>query len=438
MIFREYDIRGIVGKDLNNEAVELIGKAFGTYIKGSVVVGRDNRSSSKSLRDALVRGLLSTGCDVLDIGLVISPMLYFSIVHYKKAGGVMITGSHDPKEYNGLKLCKGYYSLYGKEILRIRKIAESEKFRKGKGKLAYASPANAYVNFIKKKIHLKKRFKVVVDCGNGAASNIAPKFFKSLGCEVTPLYCTLDSSFPHHIPNPVIRKNLKAIIKKVRSEKADLGFAFDGDADRLGVVDCKGRVYWGDHLMIIFSRDLLTRKKHAKILVEIKCSNALVDDIRKHHGIPIVWKTGHSLIQAKMHKEKALLAGEMSGHLFFKEDYFGYDDAFFAAAKLLSILSKNNESISSMLKDITKYYTSPEIRIRFPDSKKFVVVEELKKYFKKKYHITTIDGVRIDFKDGWALVRASNTQPALVLRFESSTKKRLGQIKKVVYSRLRR
>ncbi len=382
--------------------------------------------------------MLSTGCDVLDIGLIISPILYFSIIHYKKAGGVMITASHDPKEYNGLKLCKGHSTLYGKEILKIKSIAESEKFRKGNGKLAYATPTNTYINLIKKKVHLKKRFKVVIDCGNGAASNIAPRFFKALGCEVTPLYCTLNSNFPHHLPNPVISKNLKDLIKKVKAEKAELGLAFDGDADRLGVVDNKGKIYWGDHLMIIFSRDLLSRKKHAKILVEIKCSNALVDDIRKHGGIPIIWKTGHSLIKAKMHKEKALLAGEMSGHLFFKEDYFGYDDALFAAAKLLSILSKNNESIPSMLKDITKYYTSPEIRIRFPDNKKFAVVEELKGYFKKKYHIATIDGVRIDFKDGWALIRASNTQPALVLRFEASTKKRLWEIKKIVYSRLRR
>jgi phosphomannomutase/phosphoglucomutase len=437
VIFRDYDIRGVVGKDLDSDIVELIGKAFGTYIKGSVAVGRDNRPSSKSLRDALVKGLLSTGCNVVDIGLATSPLVNFSVINFKTAGGVMVTGSHDPKEYNGLKLSKGVYALRGKEILVIKEIAESNNFSKGKGRMRYVNISSVYVNFIKRHIKLKRRLKVVIDCGNGTASFIAPKVFKALGCKVVPLYCTLDSSFPHHIPNPVIRSNLKGLVKKVKSQKADLGLAFDGDADRLGVVDDKGKIYFGDQIMILLSRDILSRKKHAKVVVEIKCSKALIDDIRKHGGIPVISKTGHSNIEAKMREENALLGGEMSGHIFFREGYFGYDDAIYAAARLLGILSGKDLKFSDLFCGVPKYYTSPEIRINCPDDKKFGFVDELKRYFKKKYKVITIDGVKIDFGDGWALVRASNTQPALVLRFEATSKKRLSQIKKVVYSRLR-
>lgn len=427
----------MVGKELTQEVVELIGKAFGTYIGGSVVVGRDNRPSSKSFRDALVKGLLSTGCKVFDIGIATSPLVNFSVIYHKTAGGVMVTGSHDPKEYNGLKLSKGVSALRGKEILRIKAIGESNKFRHGKGKVKYVNLTSVYINYIKQRVKLKRRLKIVIDCGNGASSILAPRLFRSIGCDVVPMYCTLQGNFPHHLPNPVIKKNLADLIKKVKSRKADLGLSFDGDADRLGVVDGKGRIYWGDMLMIIFSRDLLSRKKHAKIVVEVKCSNALIEDIKNHNGIPIISKTGHSNIEAKMREEKALLGGEMSGHLFFKEGYFGYDDAVFAAAKLLSIISNQSLSISQILKDIPKYYTSPEIRIKCPDDKKFVMVENLKKYFRKKYRTVAIDGVRINFSDGWALVRASNTEPALVLRFEAKSKKSLNHIKKLVYSRVK-
>ncbi|MFH1331724.1 MAG: phosphomannomutase/phosphoglucomutase [archaeon] len=437
MIYRQYDIRGVVGKDLTTEIAELIGKAFGTYIKGSVVVGRDNRSSSRSLRDALVRGLLSAGCDVLDVGTVPTPVLYFSIIHYKKVGGVMITGSHNPKGYNGFKLCKGTSTIYGYEILKIKRIVDSRKFRKGRGKVTYANPKNAYVSMIKGKIKVSKKLKIVIDCGNGTGSFIAPKLFKSLGCNVVPLYCTSNSNFPHHLPDPAVPENLRDLIRKVKAVKADVGLAFDGDADRLGVVDSNGKIYWGDQLMIIFSRDLLSRKKRAKVLVEVKCSSALTDEIRKHGGIPILWKTGHSLIKAKMKEENALLAGEMSGHMFFRENYYGFDDALYAGAKLLGIISSSNIKLSTMLKDVPKYYTSPEIRVDCSDEEKFKVVEELKEYFKKRYKVLTIDGVRVDFGDGWALVRASNTQPALVLRFEAKSKKRLDEIKKVVYARLK-
>ncbi len=386
------------------------------------------------MRDALVKGLLSTGCNVLDIGVTATPLLYFSILHYKKAGGVMVTGSHNPVRYNGLKFCKGIHYVGGKELLKLKGLAESGKFRRGKGKVAYVNPVHDYISMVKKKIKLRKSLKVVVDCGSGTSSLIAPRLFKSLGCEVAPLSCNLSSK---QIEDPSIPNNLEGLVEKVRSSKADLGLDFDADGDRLGAVDEMGKVYQGDQLMIIFSRDLLSRKKGAKVIVEVKSSNALIQDIKKHGGLPIMWKTGRSLIKAKMEKERALLAGEVSGHLFFKEDYFGYDDAIFAAAKLLSIISNQSLKLSDSIKNIPKYYTSPEIRIKCSDEKKFAVVEELKRYFRKRYRVITIDGARVNFGDGWALVRASNTEPALVLRFEAKSKKRLAQIKRVVYARLK-
>jgi len=436
VIFREYDIRGLVNKGLTPDVVELIGKAFGTYIDGSVVVGRDNRPSSKPLRDAFVKGLLSTGCDILDIGITATPLLYFSILHYKKFGGVMITGSHNPVEYNGLKLCRGIHYISGNELLKLKKIAESNKFREGKGKISHATPVADYIKMVRKKVKLKKRLKVVVDCGNGTASIVAPRLLRALGCEVIPLYCKITSSFKHQ-SDPSKPKELKDLVRKVKSCKADLGFDFDADGDRLGVVDDKGRVCLGDELMVIFSRDLLGRKKNAKIVIEVKSSNALVQDIKRYGGIPIMWKTGRSLIKAKMEKEKALFGGEVSGHLFFREDYFGYDDAVFASAKLVGIISNKDAKISDLLDGVPKYYTSNEIRVKYPDAKKFSAVKGLKEYFKKSNKVITIDGARIDFRDGWALVRASNTEPALVLRFEATSKKRLSQIKRIVYSRLR-
>jgi len=390
--------------------------------------------SSKPLRDALVKGLLSTGCNVLDIGITATPLLYFSILHYKKAGGVMITGSHNPIQYNGLKFCKGIHYVGGKELLGLKRLAESGKFREGKGKVAYKSPVRDYIGMVRRKVKIKKRLKVVVDCGSGTTSLIAPKLFKSLGCKVIPLSCSLSSK---HIEDPSVLKNLEDLIRKVKSEKADLGLDFDTDGDRLGAVDDRGKIYLGDELMIIFGRDLLSRKKHAKIIVEVKSSNAVIEDMIRHGARTVLWRTGRSLIKAKMEKERALLAGEMSGHFFFKENYFGYDDAIFAAAKLLSIVAGRGVKLSGLVEGIPKYYTSPEIRVKCPDSKKFLVVKGLKKYFRKRYKVLTVDGVRVDFGDGWALVRASNTQPALVLRFEAKSKKRLEEIKKIVYARLR-
>jgi phosphomannomutase/phosphoglucomutase len=438
VIFREYDIRGIVGKELTPDLVELIGKAFGTYIKGkSVVVGRDNRSSSLSLRNALVKGLTSTGCDVLDVGVLPSPLLYFSVEYYKRYAGVMITGSHNPKEYNGLKLSKGTYPIYGKEIHNIKGIIESARFRKGKGSVKHSDVKKFYVAYLKRRFRLKKSMKIVIDSGNGTTCLVAPRVFRAIGCKVVSLYCSSDPSFPHHLPDPNNPKNLTSLIKRVKSSKADLGLAFDGDGDRLGIVDSKGRIYNGELLMVILSRDLLERKKKARIVVEVKMSDALLDDIKHHGGTPIVSKTGHSFIEDEMKKHNSMLGGEFSGHLFIKEDYFGYDDALFAAAKVLNIISSKKGGISKLVEGLPKYYTSKEIRIKCSEDKKFVIVQGLKKYFKGKNRINSIDGVKIHFKEGWALVRASNTQPVLDMRFEAKSKKALDRIKREVYARIR-
>lgn len=436
MIFHDYDVRGVYGKELDTEVAELLGKSFGAYIKSSVVVARDNRSSSKPLRDALVKGLVSSGCDVLDIGLAPAPLLYFSLVYYKKTGSVMITGSHNSKEYNGFKFSRGLSIVGGSELLKLKSIIDERKFRVGKGKVSYVNPSSHYLSLIKGLVKVNKPLKVVVDCGNSVSSLIAPGLFKELGCEVVPLYCALDSNFPNHVPNPSIAYNLRALVHKVKSTKSDLGIAFDCDADRLSVVDSRGKIYFGDMLLVIFSRDLLSRKKNAKVVVEVKCSDALLDDIRAHKGIPIISKTGRSNIKAKLDETHALLGGEMSGHIFFKEDYPGYDDALFSAAKLLSLVSKSGD-ISALLKGLPKYFTSREIRLKFSESKKSEAIKRLKVYFKKKYKISTVDGIKIHFKDGWALVRSSNTEPELVLRFESSSRRGLSRIKSMVYSRLR-
>lgn len=432
MIFREYDIRGVVNKNLTSEVVELIGKSFGTYVKGKpLVVGHDSRPSSPLFCKALVKGLLSAGCDVLDIGMVPSPVLYLAIVYYKKAGGVIVTGSHNPMEYNGLKLCKGIYPVYGSGIQELREITESGKFRLGKGVLSRSSFASHYMAYVRRKVRLGKGLSVVIDAGGGAASSISVKLFRSLGCKVVPVH---HRSF--NPLNPSMPKNLNSLAKLVKSAGADIGFAFDGDADRLGVVDRKGRVYSADNIMVVFSRDLLGRKRAAKIMVDVRASNSLLEDVRNHNGIPVMWKSGHSLIKAKMRSDNILLAGELSGHFFFRENHC-FDDAMFAAAKLLEILSKSGSEFSPLVEGIPKYFTSKEIRIRCSDSKKFLVVEGLKKHFKKKYKVITVDGIRVDFGFGWALVRASNTQPMLDLRFEAKTRDGLKRIRRMVYARLR-
>lgn len=440
-IFRQYDIRGVVKTDLTDEVITDIGRGFGTYLASmgyrSVTIGRDNRHSSRGFRDAIISGLVSTGCNVTDLGLIPTPLLYFSLYHLKPNGGVMITGSHNPPEFNGFKLCVGKTSIYGEEIQNIRKIIESRDFASGKGSVSEFNIVRPYIQFVKEKIAFdRKDIRVVVDAGNGTAGIIAPLLLRAIGCEVKELYCNLDGSFPNHFPDPTIEENLNELRKVVISNNADIGIAYDGDADRIGVVDEKGNIIWGDHLMILFAREIIKKRPGAKIIFEVKCSQNLHDEIIKYGGVPIMWKTGHSLIKEKMHTEKALLAGEMSGHIFFADNYLGYDDAIYASCRIIQILSNSTVGLYSMLSNVPKVYSTPEIRVECPDEDKFSIVDELRDYFKDRYNVIDIDGVRIIFEDGWALVRASNTQPVLVLRFEAKSEARLRELKDMVLDRV--
>ncbi len=441
-IFREYDIRGIAGQDLSDEVVETLGQAIGTYMirRGAerLTLGRDCRLSSEGLRDRLSEGLRMVGIRVVDIGVVPTPLLYFSLHHLQPEGGIMITGSHNPPEYNGFKVAFGKATIYGAEIQRIREIMESRDFAKGAGSLETADVSQAYrAHLLGAFPKLRSDLKVVLDCGNGTGSDVAPSLYRSLGCQVVPLYCEMDGRFPNHHPDPTVVEYLQDLIARVKSEKADLGIAFDGDADRIGVVGDHGQIIWGDHLMILYGRDVLRQNPGATIIADVKCSKNLYDDIAAHGGRALMWRTGHSLIKAKMKEEKAVLAGEMSGHMFFADRYFGYDDAIYAGARLLEILSRERQSVSQMLADVPKMYSTPEIRVECADREKFNIVEKLKRYFTEHYDTATVDGVRVLFEDGWGLIRASNTQPVLVLRFEARSPERLGEIRDVIEGKLR-
>lgn len=441
-IFREYDIRGIVGSDLTLEVVELLGRGFGTYLLRNtegraVTVGYDIRLSSPDFCRAITKGLTSTGCDVIDIGLVGTPQVYFSLFELNPAGGVMITGSHNPAEFNGFKLCVGKTTLHGQQIQEIRQLIENNDFIEGNGSVSTADVITPYINLLKNKIKISgKKPKVVIDCGNGSGGLVAPKLIKELGCDLIELYCEPDGNFPNHHPDPTVPKYLVDLIATVKREQADVGIAYDGDADRIGVVDEQGNILWGDELMIIYSRDILNKNPGATIIYEVKCSQNLGQDITKHGGRPIMWRTGHSLIKKKMKEEGAALAGEMSGHMFFADDYFGYDDAIYASCRLLQIISNSDQKLSQMLADVPKTYSTPEIRVECADEEKFSIIEELKTYFKKSYEVIEVDGARIVFSDGWGLVRASNTQPVLVLRFEAGSESGLTEIKKIVLNKL--
>lgn len=437
-IFREYDIRGVVGETLTISSAQEIGKAFGSYIRrknGSrIVLGRDIRLSSEELRDALVEGFLSTGTEVIDVGECTTPILYFSLYQFPVDGGVMITGSHNPAEFNGFKLCLGHGTLYGEEIQKIRKIVEKKDYETGTGRVSLGSIVPEYIRHLAKNCYRPggRSLKVVLDCGNGAAALVAPKVLKELGLEVTELYCTPDGHFPNHHPDPTVLENIEDLIKTVRETGADLGIAFDGDADRLGVVDEKGEVIFGDKLVIFFAREILKEHPGATFISEVKASQLLYDQIERLGGKPIMWKTGHSLIKAKMKETGALMAGEMSGHLFFADRYFGYDDALYAAGRLIEILRGTDQSLSSLLADLPQTFVTPEIRVDCPDDQKFSLVERCKSVLSQKHTIVDVDGVRVLFEDGWGLIRASNTQPALVLRFEGKSEKRLAEIRSYI------
>lgn len=441
-IFREYDIRGVVDKDLTREIMRRLGQGFGTYMRNlgyqDLVVGRDGRLSSKSLSEALIQGLISTGCHLVDIQVCPTPVYYFSIYHLNKEGGMMVTGSHNPPEFNGLKVSVGKSTIFGEEIQNLKRVIEKGEFIVGKGTLTQAEVISAYQNYIKKNIQVKRKIKVVIDAGNGTAGVVAGPILRGLGCDVEELYCEIDGRFPNHFPDPTIPENLKDLMDRVKKVQADLGIGYDGDGDRIGVVDDQGNIIWGDQLMILFSRDILKEKKGATFVGEVKCSQNLFTEIERHGGKAIMWKTGHSLIKEKIKEENAVLGGEMSGHLFFADRYFGYDDAIYASCRLIELLSKTEEKLSRLLLDVPKVFNTPEIRVDCPDEIKFKVVQKVKEAFKKDYPIIDVDGVRIQFEDGWGLVRASNTQPALVLRFEARTKDRLREIKKLVEDRVQR
>ncbi len=433
-IFREYDVRGLVASELTDELVLAFGRAFGTYARRlncqKIAVGRDVRLSADHFLAVLTEGILSTGCDIVDVGVLPTPLLYFSLFQLPVDAGVMITASHNPSEYNGFKLCIGRETIYGKEIQKIREIIEAEDFITGRGTAsAVENMIERYKQFVRDRIRLDSSVRCVIDAGNGTAGLVAGDLLRSLGCDVTELYCTPDGNFPNHHPDPTIEENLRDLIATVKKVKAQVGLAFDGDSDRLGVVDENGNILWGDQLLLIFARDILKRRSEGTIIYEVKCSKTLEDEIRKLGGRPLMWKAGHSLIKGKMKETGAVLAGEMSGHLFFADEYYGYDDAIYAAVRLLRILSQTEVPLSQFLKDVPKTFTTPEIRMDCPDESKFHVVESVKKHYEGKHPLVVVDGVRISFGDGWGLVRASNTQPALVLRFEADTPGRLKEIR---------
>jgi phosphomannomutase / phosphoglucomutase len=440
-MFREYDIRGIAGKDMDTADVVSIGKGIGTYLRRQgntdITVGRDCRVTSDLYSEKLIEGLLSTGCHVVDIGMCSTPVGYFSIRHLNKQGNVMVTASHNPPEYNGFKVCSGVDSVFGDQIQAILKLIENEDFETGDGPVETVDILTPYMDYLSKNISLDRPLRVGIDAGNGTAGVTAVPIIKALGCEVYDIYCDPDGTFPNHEADPTVLENMHDIVALVKEKKLDVGFGYDGDGDRIGVVDADGNLIYGDQLMIIFSREILSRKPGATFISEVKCSKTLYDDIEKNGGQAIMWKTGHSLIKQKMKTEKAELAGEMSGHIFFADRYFGFDDAVYASCRLLEILSSTGMKITDLLSDVPKTVNTPEIRVECPDHIKFKVVKEVTAHFKSRQDVIDIDGVRVLFPDGWGLVRASNTQPALVLRFEAMTQNRLHEIREHVETVLR-
>jgi len=436
-VFREYDIRGVVEKDFPEDFVVNLGKALGTYYRrnnaSKISLGRDCRLSSPSLRDWLLEGLMSAGCEVIDTGLGPTPLLYFSLFHFSVEGGVMITGSHNPPDNNGFKLCLGKSTIYGEEIQKIREIMEKEDFMEGSGSVAEIDIKDAYKEEVLKRIKPgKKKLRVVVDSGNGTGGILGPAIYRAMGMEVIELYCEPDGTFPNHHPDPTEDKNMKDIIDKVKETGADVGIAFDGDTDRIGAVNERGEIIRGDQLMILFSREILKEEPGSTFIGEVKCSQTLYDDIEKHGGKGIMWKVGHSLIKKKLKEEGAALAGEMSGHIFFAHRYFGYDDAIYSGARVLEILSNTDETLSELLSDVPPTVNTPELRYPCPDELKVEVVKKVVAHFQKDYRVVDIDGARIIFPTGWGLVRSSNTQPVIVMRFEAESEEELYKIRETV------
>jgi phosphomannomutase/phosphoglucomutase len=437
-MFREYDIRGKASpSELNPHSGELIGKAYGTFLARrdieDVVVAYDSRTGSRPLRDGFVKGLLSSGRNVVDIGLALTPMMYWAQYHFRIKGGAMITGSHNPKDWTGLKLASGFSAtLIGSEIQEILSLVEEESFVEGPGSCREESIAERYAVDLAGRVKMEKPLRVVVDAGNGTAGAFAPGILRRAGLEVIEQYCELDPEFPNHEPDPALKETVAALGERVRAEQADMGFAFDGDGDRLGVVDEKGEVIWPDRYMILLARQVLEKEPGGKIFFDVKCSQALIEDIAAHGGEPIMWKTGHSHIKAKLHKEKALLAGEMSGHIFFVENYYGFDDGIYAGLRFAEYMSHQDQPVSQIVAKTPYYISTPTIDVECADDKKYQVVDKLTEELKRDFdNVVDINGARVVFEDGWGLVRASSNMPILVLRFEAKTEERLQEIKDI-------
>jgi len=435
-IFRQYDIRGVVGDDLTEEAAQALGGAYAALlrergVRGEVAVGRDNRPSGKSLRDALVGGLTSAGVDVVDIGVVPTPLLYWSLHHLGVAGGIQITGSHNPPEYNGFKLCLGTGSLHGHDIQHLLDLVRRNAAPAGKGAVRNEQVIDRYVADVANRVgKLSRPMNIVYDCGNGAGALVAPQLMKAIGAKGTGLFCESDGTFPNHHPDPTVPANLADLIAAVKREGAELGLAFDGDADRIGLVDGDGRIVWGDHILILYARDVLERTGRGQpIIFDVKCSQALPHEIERAGGVPEMWKTGHSLIKDRMKELHAPLAGEMSGHMFFGEGFYGHDDALYGAARLLGIVADSGRTVRDLLADVPAFVSTPEIRVDCADDRKFDVVARAVEHFRSTHDVNDVDGVRVLFGDGWGLIRASNTQPILVLRFEARSEERLEAIR---------
>jgi phosphomannomutase / phosphoglucomutase len=438
-IFREYDIRGVADRDLTDEVARSVGAAFaqrmGEQGKKRIAVGRDVRLSSPRIQAALIQGLCDSGANVLDVGEVPTPALYFAILDLKADGGVMVTGSHNPIEYNGLKLSDGISSLHGPEIQDIKNRIQSAVVLPKRGTVEARSVDKEYMKDLVSRISLKRKLRVVVDPGNGAASILGPQFIRAIGCEVDAIFATPDGRFPNHLPDPTVPELMRSLQERVRETGADLGIGFDGDADRIGAVDEKGRLLYGDQLLGLYAVDVLARRPGEPIIFEVKCSQGLVELVREKGGQPVMWKAGHSLIKAKMRETKAPLGGEMSGHMFFADEFYGYDDALYAAGRLLRIVAAGDTPLAALVDALpqSRYVSTPELRLDCTDERKFDIVEAVRKHFAALHDVIDIDGVRVQFGDGWGLIRASNTQPVLVARFEATSKERLQAIQREVY-----
>jgi len=437
-VFREYDIRGVADRDLGDDLVRKIGRGLAKMLKPQgkahprVVVCRDCRRSGPRLFEALVHGLTEAGADVVDIGVGPTPLMYFGVHHLDADGGVMITGSHNPGDENGFKIMKGKASFFGADIQKLAEYVKTSSEPLGpKGSLETCPIDEAYLDELRNRIRLAKgNLPVVIDAGNGAAGPLGVRALRDAGLAPVALYCDMNGSFPNHHPDPTVPKNLEVLIATVKEKRARVGIAWDGDGDRLGVVDASGEIVWGDRLLALFAREILSEKKGAAVIGEVKCSQSTYDDVAKHGGRPIMWKTGHSLIKTKMKEESAVLAGEMSGHFFFADRYYGYDDGIYAALRLLEILSRGDKTVVELLADLPQGVSTPEIRVDCPDALKFDVVAGVKERLRGKGELTEIDGARISYEDGaWGLVRASNTGPVIVVRFEAPTEARLAEVR---------